>query len=71
MQALKYFNFSDLSLESAGHFLYLRGAGQRWPLIEVDQFPPAIYELLDRIKSASEGWDHRDPIRGTLTWLKA
>jgi hypothetical protein len=59
----KFDTLAELTLEPAGHVLYLRGAGQRWPLIEVGEFPPAIYELFDMVKSASEGWDGKDPIR--------
>ena len=59
----KFETLAELTLEPAGHVLYLRGAGQRWPLIEVGEFPPAIYELFDMVKSASEGWDGKDPIR--------
>jgi methylmalonyl-CoA/ethylmalonyl-CoA epimerase len=54
---------AELALEPEGHVLYLRGAGQRWPLIEVGEFPPAIFDLFKRVKSASEQWNGQDPIR--------
>lgn len=63
IDASKFETLAELALEPEGHVLYLRGAGQRWPLIEVGEFPPAIFELFKRVKSASEGWDGRDPIR--------
>ena len=63
IDASKFETLAELSLDPEGHVLYLRGAGQRWPLIEVGEFPPAIYKLFKRVKSASEGWDGRDPIR--------
>ena len=63
VDASKFETLAELALDPAGHVLYLRGAGQRWQLIEVGEFPPAIYELFNRVKSASEGWDARDPIR--------
>lgn len=59
----KFETLAELALEPEGHVLYLRGAGQRWPLIEVGDFPPAIYALFERVKTASEGWDGQDPIR--------
>ena len=59
----KFETLAQLALEPAGHVLNLQGAGQQCPLIEVDEFPPAIYELFNRIKSAAERWDGRDPIR--------
>ena len=63
IDATKFETLAELALEPEGHVLYLRGVGQRWPLIEVGEFPPAIYELFNRVKSASEGWDGKDPIR--------
>jgi methylmalonyl-CoA/ethylmalonyl-CoA epimerase len=54
---------AELALEPEGHVLYLRGEGQRWPLIEVGDFPPAIYALFEQVKSASKEWDGQDPIR--------
>jgi methylmalonyl-CoA/ethylmalonyl-CoA epimerase len=52
-----------LVLEPEGEVLYLRGAGQNWPLIEVGQFPQAIYDVFERVRSASQDWDGKDPIR--------
>ncbi|MBT4162545.1 MAG: hypothetical protein HOC70_07350 [Gammaproteobacteria bacterium] len=59
----KFEILSELAMEPAGHVLYLRGKGQKWPLIEIGEFPPVIYEVFERVKSASEDWDGRDPIR--------
>lgn len=59
----KFEILAELAMEPEGHVLYLRGVGQRWPLIEVGEFPPAIYNLFGRVKTASEAWDGRDPIR--------
>ena len=54
---------AEIAMEPKGHVLYLRGTGQQWPLIEVGEFPPAIYDLFNRAKAASVGWDGSDPIR--------
>lgn len=54
---------AEIALQSGGHLLYLRGTGQRWPLIEVGEFAPALYEFFDMVKLASEDWDGKDPIR--------
>jgi len=59
----KFETLAELSLEPEGHVLYLRGAGQRWPLIEVGEFPTAIYKFFELVKTASEAWDGKDPIR--------
>ena len=63
LDTTKFETLAQLALEPAGHVLHLRGAGQQCPLIEVGGFPPAIYQLFDRIKSAAERWDGRDLIR--------
>jgi len=52
-----------LKLEPKGEVLYLRGKGQKWPLIEVGQFPQTIYDFFDLAKSASVNWDGSDPVR--------
>jgi len=52
-----------LKLEPKGEVLYLRGKGQKWPLIEVGQFPKTIYDFFDLAKSASVNWDGSDPVR--------
>jgi methylmalonyl-CoA/ethylmalonyl-CoA epimerase len=54
---------AELALEPEGHVLYLRGSGQRWPLMEVGDFPQGIYDFFDMVKTASVGWDGKDPIR--------
>jgi len=59
----KFEILAQLELDPKGHVLYLRGRGQPWPLIEVGDFPTAIFELFKRVKSASKNWDGIDPIR--------
>jgi methylmalonyl-CoA/ethylmalonyl-CoA epimerase len=63
LDSSKFETLAELALEPEGHVLYLRGEGQRWPLIEVGQFPTVIFDLFDQVKSASLGWDGSDPIR--------
>lgn len=54
---------AELELEPEGRVLYLRGAGQRWPLVEVGQFAAGVYDLFRLAKDASVGWDGTDPVR--------
>jgi methylmalonyl-CoA/ethylmalonyl-CoA epimerase len=54
---------ADMSLEPSGRVLYLRGAAQRWPLIEVGAFAPGIYALFRMAKAAADTWDGQDPVR--------
>jgi len=63
LDASKFETLAELALEPEGHVLYLRGAGQRWPLIEVGDFPSVIFDLFEQVKAASIGWDGSDPIR--------
>lgn len=54
---------ADVDIGENGRVIYFRMAGQQWPLIEVGEFTPSIYEVFAMIKEASIDWDGSDPIR--------
>jgi methylmalonyl-CoA/ethylmalonyl-CoA epimerase len=59
----KFETLAEMALMPEGHILYLRGKGQSWPLIEVGEFSPSLYDFFAQVKAASEDWDGMDPVR--------
>lgn len=54
---------ADVDIGPNGRVIYFRMAQQRWPLIEVGQFTPDIYEIFDMVRRESIDWDGSDPVR--------
>jgi methylmalonyl-CoA/ethylmalonyl-CoA epimerase len=63
IDAANFETLAEIALMPEGHILYLRGRGQSWPLIEVGEFSSSLYEFFAQVKTASGGWDGRDPVR--------
>lgn len=54
---------ADVDIGPNGRVIYFRMADQKWPLIEVGQFTPAVEEIFQMIRRESIDWDGGDPVR--------